>query len=87
MKKPFQKHFFRLPGNNFFRALAAFLILGASAFAETGDTNSPLEQLHQQGHALEKAGQMEKAFQIYQQAADQGSTFAMADLYLCYWEE
>lgn len=44
----------------------------------------PLAQLNL-GLLYEKEGQPERAFQLYQQAAEQGQAGAMIQLYRCYW--
>jgi len=57
-----------------------------SAQAQNQDTNATAEKLLHQDHQFEHAGDLEKAFQTYREAANQGSTFAMAEIYVCYWE-
>lgn len=63
-----------------------FGLAGLPGHAQSADTNSPAEQLLQRGYDFEGRGDLTNAFLAYREAAEMGSTFAMAEVYLCYWD-
>lgn len=78
------QNLFRVSALKAFFAAAVFCVMTIPALA--ADTNSPAEKLLRRGHELEKNGDAHGAFQAYRESAELGSAFAMAEVYLCYWE-